>query len=410
MQLYLPTVLLDYQPSIPQKYLPSSQIPHVAPANFPMPGQLNGNSQFSDGTNDIQRASLSGLKSKRMTYESLDEAKAGDPFALAKKKSMVDRSFSFRFSLTKESLQATDVEGNPLLHCLILNKQYLSYVDELLKWDTRFINTRDKEGNTALHLAVKLAVEGGEKKYIVKLLEYSPSIITFLTTNNKGLIPEQMNQSENKKRVQEIKEIFKKYKANKQYQEDLMRMGLTPSTAVKANAKQLQPLPPHDSINALKRKVHVLHLAIQRQHEITRGVAEREQKRTKREIDSESMFGLARSGDIKDFKRALKVFPKKHIIATDEKGNSLLHCLVLHKRSVKFVAVLLKEKVANEFINATNKEGNTPLHLAAKIDSVYLVRKLLRCGARKDIPNGNGLTAEQVSETRKIKAIILEHT
>lgn len=50
--------------------------------------------------------------------------------------------------------------------------------------------------------------------------------------------------------------------------------------------------------------------------------------------------------------------------------------------------------------NTTDKDGNTPLHLAAKNGRSNCVKTLLDARARTDIKNKAGWTAEQLAEDR----------
>jgi len=137
------------------------------------------------------------------------------------------------------------------------------------------------------------------------------------------------------------------------------------------------------------------------------GESDGEDKRQRTDIAPAiiNIFELAKVGKMKYFKQALNEETRK---VKDGEGNSLLHCVVSNERNVPFIAALLNPKY-EDLIDVTNHEGNTALHIAVKIDCLRLVEKLLKYFPSLNIKNQQGKTAEQMSQSRKIKALFAEH-
>ena len=68
--------------------------------------------------------------------------------------------------------------------------------------------------------------------------------------------------------------------------------------------------------------------------------------------------------------------------------------LVILKLMKKILEKLLKHGCLSDIINKPNNQGNTPLHLAVKNNSIPLTNILLDYGAIKAIPNINGNTIQ----------------
>jgi uncharacterized protein len=64
-------------------------------------------------------------------------------------------------------------------------------------------------------------------------------------------------------------------------------------------------------------------------------------------------------------------------------------------KSVRIIGILV---MAGADVNATDNDGNTPLHLARTRNHKQCIEVLLKCGAKEDIKNFLGLTAADVSE------------
>ncbi len=77
----------------------------------------------------------------------------------------------------------------------------------------------------------------------------------------------------------------------------------------------------------------------------------------------------------------------------DEQGNTLVHLAVLEPYDV-FKKILSKPECQEaQRINAQNKDGDTPLHLAIKNNALDKIRDLVEAGAKTNIRNKTGLDA-----------------
>jgi hypothetical protein len=109
------------------------------------------------------------------------------------------------------------------------------------------------------------------------------------------------------------------------------------------------------------------------------------------------IFHLAREGNLAQFKAALNLTNVKLV---DDQGNSVLHEVVLHQRSVDFIALIMKKGLS---VNVQNKEGNTALHIATRMGIIRIMKKLFEYGADKSILNAAHKTAEQMNNAKSIK-------
>lgn len=78
----------------------------------------------------------------------------------------------------------------------------------------------------------------------------------------------------------------------------------------------------------------------------------------------------------------------------DSNGNTLLHKLVLNDCHLKYFKAALRDLTLD--INAQNNEGDTPYHLAARLNSDKYLRLLKEQGAKTDICNNKRITVYQM--------------
>ena len=78
-----------------------------------------------------------------------------------------------------------------------------------------------------------------------------------------------------------------------------------------------------------------------------------------------------------------------NINATDIQGNTPLHLASLNRKDPSIIIFLIKNGAA---VNATNIYGNTPLHLAAEASNGEIVSILINRGALINIKNKDGWT------------------
>ena len=100
----------------------------------------------------------------------------------------------------------------------------------------------------------------------------------------------------------------------------------------------------------------------------------------------------------------------KNFAAKDKDGNTLLHYLVsVPNPNKSLINVLLQNKSVKSFINAQNKDGDTPLLLAVKSGHHDLCYELEKAGADKKIKNNSGHnvdTETEIPEENVFKATV----
>ena len=86
------------------------------------------------------------------------------------------------------------------------------------------------------------------------------------------------------------------------------------------------------------------------------------------------------------------------------KGNKVLH-IAVYNNNIQMIKNLIKIGID---INATNSEGNTPLHLAVcDIKKIKIVKLLLDNGADISIANHNGYTPLDFVDNTKTLDILM---
>jgi hypothetical protein len=128
---------------------------------------------------------------------------------------------------------------------------------------------------------------------------------------------------------------------------------------------------------------------------------DRPEKRQKEalELAVDRMKEVAMYANEKKFKDFENSLSQLVLNARDDEGNSLLHLIVLQRGGVKCINPIL---IKGGDINATNREGNTPLHLAVKIKSLQTVKNLVLRGADLNKRNNDGKNPKEISNTKQI--------
>jgi hypothetical protein len=129
------------------------------------------------------------------------------------------------------------------------------------------------------------------------------------------------------------------------------------------------------------------------------GRPEKRQKQSSESAETgiEKMAMLANERDFRAFNIALNSFD---LSKKDDKGNSLLHRIVLQKNLATYIDAVLKEGGA--LLDMPNREGNTPLHLAVKVQSLTTVKVLVARGADLNKKNNDGKNPKEISNTKQI--------
>jgi ankyrin repeat protein len=99
----------------------------------------------------------------------------------------------FKAAVTDDLLDARDESGNSLLHAVVLAKREVKFIEILVKRGVP-IDGINSEGNTALHLAVKMQWV----RFVRKLLACGADMNI---PNFSGQVPAQMNKS---KTIQQV--------------------------------------------------------------------------------------------------------------------------------------------------------------------------------------------------------------
>lgn len=98
----------------------------------------------------------------------------------------------------------------------------------------------------------------------------------------------------------------------------------------------------------------------------------------------------------------------KSLSYKDRKGNTILHLAVLESYD-SFKKVLSRIECSEaQCINVQNREGDTPLHIAIKNNSLNKVRDLIEAGAKTNIRNKAGLDAVELAK-RESEPDIVEY-
>lgn len=107
-------------------------------------------------------------------------------------------------------------------------------------------------------------------------------------------------------------------------------------------------------------------------------------------------FQLAQNGSYKRFKRALT---NDVLHSRDREGNSLLHMVVKAERHYTFINLLTKKGIA---IDVQNGAGKTPLHVAAEINALEMIKMLIKRNASLEILDGMGIKPEECASRRPV--------
>ena len=110
------------------------------------------------------------------------------------------------------------------------------------------------------------------------------------------------------------------------------------------------------------------------------------------------------------------MMPGVNLNATDADGNTPLHIAVNSTGALftnaelairqAIITILVRLK-AN--INATNKDGDTPLAFAAKFSDLNAVEQLLKLGANPNVENNNQKTARNIAEENFFQARLFNY-
>lgn len=86
--------------------------------------------------------------------------------------------------------------------------------------------------------------------------------------------------------------------------------------------------------------------------------------------------------------------------AEDDSGNTPLHNVIIKAEPFSTVHLINIHLKNGANINAKNKDGNTPLHLALILSNEYIIEQLLIKGADITIKNNKGQTAIELAESK----------
>lgn len=113
------------------------------------------------------------------------------------------------------------------------------------------------------------------------------------------------------------------------------------------------------------------------------------------------LFETLRSGDTNAILKAIKESQDQHGVGVAASGTTILH-LAIQCADPQVVEYVMSNSTPHE-INARDREGNTPLHLAAQLGRDSIVRQLLeRPNIDDSIPNYRGQTALELARTPEI--------
>ncbi|XP_015176425.1 PREDICTED: ankyrin repeat and death domain-containing protein 1A-like isoform X2 [Polistes dominula] len=94
--------------------------------------------------------------------------------------------------------------------------------------------------------------------------------------------------------------------------------------------------------------------------------------------------------------------PKTELNATDQKGQTPMHCACTEE-NLEAVKALI-ELGAN--VNAQDNDGNTPLHVATRMRQIEMVQLLLKVGANIDLTDQMGFTPLHLAANHGCKGIL----
>jgi ankyrin repeat protein len=103
-------------------------------------------------------------------------------------------------------------------------------------------------------------------------------------------------------------------------------------------------------------------------------------------VDTEGVTPFERA--LRDRRSALPaLITEETVLQNDSAGNTILHLATLNRADPQIIALILDKKA---LVNARNKEGDTSLHIAARLDSPENGGLLLSRGADIFAPNARG--------------------
>jgi serine/threonine protein kinase/ankyrin repeat protein len=91
------------------------------------------------------------------------------------------------------------------------------------------------------------------------------------------------------------------------------------------------------------------------------------------------------------------------LTVTDSKKNSILHCVCFTQNAHMLVYLLTQKTVK---VNVVNKDGSSPLHIAAEVGFVAGVRRLTENNASLTLSNHSGQTPEQIALNEEVSSIL----
>ena len=121
------------------------------------------------------------------------------------------------------------------------------------------------------------------------------------------------------------------------------------------------------------------------------------------QITDEEKFTLLisalKSNDFRQFKEIIKSYQNNEYLGqSDAEGNNILH-LIAENNWIAFLYEIA-EAVSIEMANSTNRNGETPLHLAAKNNHPETVLAFITLGSDVRIANTNGQIAMQLVDKK----------
>ena len=195
----------DSQPSLPMGDIPQFGLPTMEEFGLPTmegPGPLIlGGIENSPLSSDDTSSNLTSihLKRKRQDDEDLPakkraaielahSEKMSDIFLLAREGNLAQ----FRAALNLANVKSVDDKGNTVLQEVVLHGRPVDFIALIMKKGLS-VNVQNKEGNTALHIAVQMGIT----RIIKKLFEYG---VDTTILNKAQKTAEQMSNAKNIKR------------------------------------------------------------------------------------------------------------------------------------------------------------------------------------------------------------------